>query len=179
MSKSARNRFLRSLHFLMYLLVVAVTAAVPSKGEWAYAGELCSDGAWVDVMVGSHHIHPEQQFQEFNPGVGAECWATPQWAASFGYFRNSLNWPSFYAGAMYAPEFSRWRWVRIGLMGGIISGYNFGRYGVGPNNRAGPVLAPTAMTEFGRFGVNFIIIPPIPADRLPFTVGFQAKYRFH
>ena len=29
-----------------------------------------------------------------------------------------------------------------------------------------------------RFGVNFILIPPIPSDNLPFTVGFQAKYRF-
>jgi len=26
--------------------------------------------------------------------------------------------------------------------------------------------------------LNFILIPPIPADNLPFTVGFQAKYRF-
>jgi hypothetical protein len=40
------------------------------------------------------------------------------------------------------------------------------------------VLAPAAITQFGRFGVNFILIPPIPADNLPFTVGFQAKYRF-
>jgi hypothetical protein len=33
------------------------------------------------------------------------------------------------------------------------------------------------MTRFGRFGVNFILIPPIRQDNLPFTVGFQVKYR--
>jgi hypothetical protein len=65
-------------------------------------------------------------------------------------------------------------------MGGIISGYNFGKFDIGStNNRTGPVVAPIAITQFGRFGVNFILIPPIPADNLPFTVGFQAKYRFN
>ena len=63
-------------------------------------------------------------------------------------------------------------------MAGLISGYNFGRYGIGPNNRVGPVVAPTVVSDFGRFGLNFIIVPPIPEDRLPFTVGFQARYRF-
>ena len=62
-------------------------------------------------------------------------------------------------------------------MGGIISGYNYGQIGLGRDNRTGPVLAPTAITQFGRFGVNFILIPPIPSDHLPFTVGFQAKFR--
>lgn len=129
-------------------------------------------------MLGSHHIHPSQRFDDFNPGVGLECSVTTQWAASVGYFRNSLDRPSFYGGAIYTPEFTHWKWFRLGAMGGIISGYNYGRYGVGPGNRTGPVLAPTAITRFGRFAVNFILIPPIPADRLPFTVGFQAKYRF-
>jgi hypothetical protein len=69
--------------------------------------------------------------------------------------------------------------VPMGVMGGIISGYNYGQIGLGQNNRTGPVLAPAVMTRFGRFGVNFILIPPIHEDNLPFTVGFQAKYRFH
>jgi len=54
-----------------------------------------------------------------------------------------------------------------------------GQIGLGRDNRTGPVLAPTATTQFGRFAVNFILIPPNPSDHLPFTVGFQAKYRFH
>jgi hypothetical protein len=48
---------------------------------------------------------------------------------------------------------------------------------VGSNNRTGLVLAPTAVIRFGRFGANFILIPPIHADNTPFTVGLQAKYQ--
>ncbi len=163
----------------VYLAAIAAAAIVPGRGGQARAGALCPSGWWADVMIGSYHIHPYRQFDEFNPGAGIECSITPQWAASAGYFRNSLNRPSFYAGALYTPEYAHWRWFRLGVMGGIISGYNFGRFGVGgENNRTGPVLAPAAITQFGRFGVNFILIPPIPQDRLPFTIGFQAKYRF-
>jgi hypothetical protein len=173
------KRFLSCVRFVAYLSVVAVAVVVPDRGERAQAGELCPAGWWADVMIGSHHIRPYEHFDDFNPGVGLECSVTPEWAASAGYFRNSLDRPSFYGGAIYTPEFAHWSWFRLGAMGGIISGYNYGRYGVGPGNRTGPVLAPTAITQFGRFAVNFILIPPIPADHLPFTVGFQAKYRFH
>ena len=129
-------------------------------------------------MLGSYHIHPYRHFDEFDPGAGGECWWSPQWGAAAGYFRNSLDRPSFYAGAVYAPELLHWGWFRLTAMGGVISGYNFGRFGIGgKDNGTGPVLAPAAMTRFGRFGVNFILIPPIPKDNLPFTVGFQIKYK--
>jgi len=68
--------------------------------------------------------------------------------------------------------------VSPGRDGGIISGYNFGRFGVGSHERIGLVTAPTAIAQFGRFGLNVILVPPIPDDNLPFTLGFQAKYRF-
>ncbi len=129
-------------------------------------------------MIGSHHIHPYRQFDDFNPGVGLECSITQQWAATLGYFRNSLDRPSFYVGTLYTPQFAHWGWFRVGVLGGIISGYNFGRFGVGSNDRTGLVAAPTAIAQFGRFGLNVILVPPIPDDNLPFTLGFQAKYRF-
>jgi hypothetical protein len=172
------KRSLGRARFVVSVWIIAIATAVPGSGERAQAGELCPAGWWADVMVGSHHIHPYRNFEDFNPGVGLECSVTPKWAASVGYFRNSLDRPSFYAGAIYTPEFAHWGWLRLGAMGGIISGYNYGRYGVGPGNSTGLVLAPTAITQFGRFAVNFILIPPIRADNLPFTVGFQAKYRF-
>ena len=158
------------------LLVLIVSAACIGR---ARAGSFCSNGWWADLMIGSYHIHPEKQFDEFNPGVGLECWFKSQWALSGGYYRNSLDRPSFYAGAIWGPEFAHWGWFRLVAMGGIITGYNYGKFGIGgANNGTGPVLAPAAITQFGRFAVNFILIPPIPQDRLPFTVGFQAKYRF-
>ena len=153
---------------------MAAVAAAVSKPA---AGAPCL-GWWADVMIASHHLHPYRQFDDFNPGLGFECSVTPQWAVSVGYFRNSLDRPSFYAGALYTPQFAHWGWFRLGAMGGIISGYNFGRFGVGANGRTGLVAAPTAIAQFGRFGLNVILVPPIPDDNLPFTLGFQAKYRF-
>jgi hypothetical protein len=156
-----------------------MATAVPVGAEYAQAAELCPKGWWADVMVGSYHIHPDRHFDDFNPGVGLECSIAPQWAASLGYFRNSLNRPSFYGGAIFTPEFAHFGWFQLGAIGGIISGYNYGSIGLGQNNRTGPILAPTAITRFGRFGANFILIPPIRADHTPFTLGLQVKYRFH
>ena len=168
----------RRVRYAALLGVIATALTSLAMGGQARAAALCPAGWWADVMLGSHHIHPEREFDQFNPGVGAECSITPQWAAAAGYFRNSLDRPSFYGGAIYTPEFAHWGWFRFGAMGGIISGYNYGRFGLGgANNGTGPVLAPLAITQFGRFAVNFILIPPIPADNLPFTVGFQVKYR--
>lgn len=161
----------------MIYLAAAVVAMAPANVERAQAGELCPSGWWADVMVGSHHIHPDRHFDDFDPGAGLECSVTPQWAAALGYFRNSLDRPSFYGGAIYTPEFAHWGWLRLGAMGGIISGYNYGQIGLGQSNRTGPLLAPTAITRFGRFAANFILIPPIPADNLPFTIGLQLKYK--
>ncbi len=159
------------------LLGAAFALSGPFKQACA-AGNPCPAGWWADLMIGSHHIHPDRHFDDFNPGVGLECSVNRQWAAVAGYFRNSLDRPSFYAGALFTPQLTDWGWFRLGAMGGIISGYNYGRFGVGGDHRTGPVLAPTAITQFGRFGMNFVLIPPIRQNHTPFTLGFQAKYRF-
>jgi hypothetical protein len=160
--------------------LVAAAAADPSSGgiRTAQPPSPCAYGWWGDAMVGSYHVHPYKHFDEFNPGLGGECGFARTWAAAFGYYRNSLDRPSFYGGAIWTPLALDWRWARLGIMGGVISGYNYGRYGFGSDQRTGPVVAPTIITGFRRFGANFILVPPIPADNLPFTVGLQVKWRF-
>jgi hypothetical protein len=160
-----------------FLLAAAFVMSGPFERAWA-DGNLCPAGWWGDLMIGSHHIHPDRHFDDFNPGVGFECSINRQWAPAAGYFRNSLDRPSFYAGALFTPKPTDWRWVRLGAMAGIISGYNYGRFGVGGDHRTGPLFAPVAITQFGRFGVNFILVPPIRQNDTPFTLGFQARYRF-
>lgn len=154
---------------------VAGLLAMPA----AQAQGWCDSGVWADAMIGSHHIHPQEQFKQFNPGLGLECWPADQWGLTAGGFRNSLGRPSWYGGGLWAPGFAHWGYVRLAVMGGIISGYNYGRLGLGSHHTVGPVVAPIVMTQFGRIGANFIVIPPIPADRLPFTVGFQLRVRFN
>ena len=141
------------------------------------AASPCPFGTWADFMIGSYHVHPQKHFEDFDPGIGIECNFKPEWAASFGYFRNSLLRPSFYGGAVYAPESLHWGWIRLSAMGGVISGYNYGRFGVGENHRTGLILIPSAILNFGRVGANLLLVPPIPQDRLPFTIGLQVKVR--
>lgn len=156
-------------------LAMFVIAVLPAG---AHASDWCSGGLWVDAMIASHHVHPKQSFEDVNPGLGAECWLNGEWALTAGGFRNSLSRPSWYGGGVWAPEFTHWGFVRLAVMGGIISGYNYGSWGLGRNHTVGPVAAPILMTTYKRIGVNFILVPPIPSDNLPFTIGFQAKVRF-
>ena len=99
-----------------FLLAAAFAMPGPFGRVWA-AGNPCPAGWWADFMIGSHHIHPARHFDDFNPGVGLECSINRQWAAAGGYFRNSLDRPSFYAGALITPELTDWRWIRLGAVG--------------------------------------------------------------
>lgn len=169
-----KRRPKRSLAAFAALTVLA-TLSLPKA---ASAAQLCDDGVYIDAMIGSHHIHPDKHFDQFNPGVGAECWVAPSWAVTAGYFHNSLSRPSFYGGGVWAPEFAHWGYVRLAAMGGIISGYNYGKWGLGSNHSVGPVAAPLIMAEYKHIGANIILIPPIPSSDLPFTIGFMLRYKF-
>jgi len=158
-------------------LLLAALAAFGATSNVSAAGG-CGDGLWADAMIGSYHVHPKKHFDQFNPGIGVECWVAPQWALTGGYFRNSLSAQSFYGGGVWAPEFAHWGYVRLAAMGGLISGYDYGKWGIGHDHKLGPVLAPVIMAEYGRVGANIILIPPIPSSDLPFTLGFQLRIRF-
>lgn len=168
------NRYGKAMRAASLLLATfsGMSASTSAHADW------CGGGLWVDAMLGSYHIHPKESFEDFNPGLGMECWLNGQWALTAGGFRNSLAHPSWYGGGVWAPEFAHWGFVRLAVMGGLISGYNYGRWGFGHDHSIGPVLAPILMTSYKRVGVNFILVPPIPSDNLPFTVGFQLRVRF-
>jgi hypothetical protein len=158
--------------------VIIGAAALAASPSQAHAADWCGGGVWVDAMLASHHVHPKQSFEDVNPGLGVECWLNGQWALTAGGFRNSLSRPSWYGGGVWAPEFAHWGFVRLAVMGGLISGYNYGSYGFGHDHSIGPVAAPIVMVTYKRVGMNFILVPPIPSDNLPFTIGFQVKVGF-
>ncbi|GLU33383.1 hypothetical protein [Trinickia caryophylli] len=159
------------------LAALAAIGVAMSIGK-ASAADWCKGGFWVDAMLASYHVNPKESFEDFNPGLGAECWLNGQWAVTAGGFRNSLAHPSWYGGGVWAPEFAHWGFVRLAVMAGIISGYNYGSRGFGHDHSIGPVAVPILMTSYKRVGVNFILVPPIPSNNLPFTIGFQVKMRF-
>jgi len=159
---------------------VVATAASLTMATAAHAADWCKGGVWADVMLGSYHINPDpnEHFNQFNPGLGVECWLNNEWALTAGGFRNSLSRPSWYGGGVWSPDFTHWGFVRLSVIGGIISGYNYGNWGLGHDHTIGPVVAPLLMFEYKRVGANVILIPPIPSDNLPFTIGFQLKVKF-
>ncbi|CAH2804417.1 MAG: FIG00464913: hypothetical protein [uncultured Paraburkholderia sp.] len=166
-----------SKHIRHTVIALAATFAGASA---AHAGDWCEGGLWVDAMLGSYHINPDPDthFEQFNPGLGVECWLNSNWALTTGGFRNLLRRPSYYGG-VWAPEFLHWGFIRLATMGSIIFGYNYGNWGLGHNHTSGPVAAPIVMVEYKHVGANFIVIPPIPSDNLPFTIGFQEKIKLH
>src|SRR3954447_23607081 len=91
-------------HLCRVLFAFAASVAGTSA---AHAGNWCEGGVWVDAMLGSYHINPDpdKHFEQFNPGLGVECWLNNQWALTAGGFRNSLRRPSYYGGRGLSAAF--------------------------------------------------------------------------
>ncbi len=106
---------------------------------------------WLVLSGMSHHFQPERRdWREDNPGAGIEkeFTGTP-WVATAGYFRNSYDRNTFYAGARWMPL--SLGPVRLGAFGLVASGY------------PSPVLVlPAASIQVGRVGANLVAIPNLP-----------------
>src|SRR5690606_16266193 len=110
---------------------------------------------WINANVGSHHLGDEddflargESFNEFNPGAGVEVQWQPRHAVSAGYFRNSVDKDSLYLLYHFTP-LQLGRHVRIGAMGGVVTGYpGYHDGGIAP---AGGFVA---KIEGERFGAN-------------------------
>jgi len=106
---------------------------------------------WLVVSGLSHHFQPDRRdWREANPGAGfeREFSGTP-WVAAGGYFRNSYDRNTFYAGGRWMPlEAGRFRFGAFGL---IASGY------------PSPVLVlPAVSAQVGRLGANLVALPNLP-----------------
>ncbi len=106
---------------------------------------------WLVLSGISHHFQPDRRdWRENNPGAGIEkeFTGTP-WVATAGYFRNSYDRNTFYAGARWMPLSIGP--VRLGAFGLIASGY------------PSPVLVlPAASIQAGRVGANLVALPNLP-----------------
>lgn len=133
---------------------------------------LAANDVWVSMMVRAYHSNREADFNENTLGVGVEWHPTDvgdvRWVA--GAYHNSNRRASIYAGGVYMPL--RFGNLRVGLMGGTISGYQKYDY------RFGPMAAGVVSYETKRTGINLVIVPPIPGDKTPtWTYGLQLKMK--
>ena len=106
---------------------------------------------WLTLAGLSHHFQPDRRdWREVNPGAGLEreFTGTP-WTASAGYFRNSYNRNTFYAGG-------RWMPLEAGP-------FRFGAFGLLASGYPSPILIlPAISAQFGRVGANLIVLPNLP-----------------
>ncbi|MBP8266238.1 MAG: hypothetical protein KAX47_06765 [Zoogloea sp.] len=106
---------------------------------------------WIAISGASHHFQPDRrEWREDNPGAGfeREFTGTP-WVASAGYFRNSYNRNTFYAGG-------RWMPLEAGP-------FRFGAFGLLASGYPSPILIlPAISAQFGRVGANLIVLPNLP-----------------
>lgn len=141
------------------LIALGVTA-LSAHGE----GLLESPGRyWLVLSGASHHFQPDRRdWREINPGAGIEKEFTgTSWVATAGYFRNSYDRHTVYAGARWMPlELGP---LRLGVFGLLATGY------------PSPVLLlPAASVQYGRFGANLVAIPNLPG--YSGYIGMQVRF---
>ena len=129
------------------LACCALAAATPTLDDFQNAPHQ----DWLTVSGVSHHFQPDRRdWREFNPGAGFErAFTGTPWVATAGYFRNSYDRNTFYAGARWMP-----------LQAGP---FRFGAFGLVGSGYPSPVLViPTVAAEFGRVGANLVALPNLP-----------------
>jgi len=121
---------------------------------------------WLVISGYSYHFENRDEYRADNPGAG---WERPSeeyplsWMA--GYYRNSYDRDTFYAGARWEPELVKWEHVKLGVFVGLASGYWT------------PVVAlPMASFQWGRFGFNLVGAPSI--REYSGYIGGQVKFKF-
>lgn len=138
--------------------VAAFVAVAPSR-----AGD-----TWIAASVASYHFDRDAGHNERNWGLGIEQGIAPHTRLVAGAYRNSLYATSRYAGVNWTPfEFGP---VHLGLMAGVVDGYNANR------GRFIPVAVPMLALEQGRVGANLLYLPRYKDDAG--VVGLQVKFRF-
>jgi len=151
---------------LLSLLVCGAAQAQDSPQWWGNLNLASTHFGGEDEFLG-----PNENFNEFNPGVGVELQWQPRHAIAAGYFLNSVDEDSFYAMYHYTP-LQLGRFVRVGGMLGAVTGYpGYNDGGIAPGGGF------IAKIEGTRVGANLIFLPKI-SGVTPNTLGLQFKLRF-
>ncbi len=118
---------------------------------------------WLVLSGYSYHFRDRDEYRADNPGAGwerRENLIPIAWMA--GYYRNSYDRDTFYAGARWEPL--NLGHVKLGAFVGLASGYWT------------PLVAlPMASFEFGPIGFNLVAAPNI-RDYAGY-VGAQVKFK--
>jgi len=155
----------RCMPFLRLALAIAAVYALWLAQAWqpARAGDL-----WTACTVRSYHFDRSQGYNERNWGCGIEYGVARDIRLIAGAYRNSLFRRSLYAGALWTPLHIGP--AKIGLIGGVVNGYDDESHG-----RLFPVVAPAVVLEYRSFGINLLATPRYRDS--PGVIGLQLKFQ--
>lgn len=104
---------------------------------------------YLALSGASFHFARRNEFRQDNPGLGWERdTRDSDWRYAAGYYRNSYDRDTFYAGGKWMPL--HWGPAAAGVFVGGASGYWT------------PVVAiPMVNLSYGRFGMNIAALPTI------------------
>ena len=146
-------------------LIVGICLLLPT---FCTAGEI-----YLTIPIASWHSDRQREnnkgsYEQTNPGLGLEYLINDRWRLGAGMYRSSIRTDSGYVGAAYLPLYLNALNIRLGVSVGLVSGYE---------GNLLPVIVPTAMLEWKRFGVNFMLVPPY--DNQPGGIGFVLKWKLN
>lgn len=151
------------------LLAACVAPGVACANPFQLIESQPLDELWVNPGFYSYHVQRDKNFDDTNPGIGAEYRFSTVASATAGRFHNSDRAISNYAGIYYQPVAIGP--VRLGAVVGGFDGY--------PKMRSGGwflAAIPVVSVEYARFGVNFAIVPTYK-DRLHGALAIQLKLK--
>lgn len=124
------------------------------------ASQAVNADSWT-VSIGSKHLFTDDEYNEFNPGLGylkdlnSVIWYKPDYLTTGAYY-NSIENISLYAGGGY-QVFKRFS-VEVGIVTGYYHDLAIGAIGA---------------IDLGK--VRVLVLPPVPAVDSPLVLGFQVK----
>lgn len=125
---------------------------------------------WINFGGISLHAYKNSERNSQNEGLGVEYVLDERKSLIAGVYKNSFYTYSQYAGMTWMPiEFGR---TRLGLIGGVINGYQMIRKG-----DFFPAVMPQLTFEGRHHGLNLIVAPP-SYGKMHGSLALQYKYRF-
>ena len=142
----------------MLRIRTVVVVALLAAALFIPAPVAAADDDWIAVTVASRHH--KRGYQEHNWGLGFEHGINERWRAIGGFYLNSYDRQTVYAGVLYQPwRFGDWRIGGAALLATGYEGY------------PAPMAYPVISYERKSWGVNF---GPV----LPTVVGVQIKFKY-
>lgn len=118
---------------------------------------------WVQAGGFSRHLGADRDFRETHPGAGVLWRPGGTWEYTAGFYRNSLDRTTVYAGAV-------WRGLGpCGVLLGAATGYE--------GLPVVPLALPTCGAQWGPVGLDVIAAPPVGANPALVAVTFRVRWK--